>query len=165
MLKNKKLTKKDLLWDEKSVSYFEIGRSIRSVRAKDPTVKIGFYAGDFDELTPADCVFLQLCRTRCDIFVLAMPTDYSMRLNKKIPTFPTLERIFRMGSMVYTNYIVPYDEQDCSLCLSSVDPDFVFWGRTQGDKEMYSMSLNKDKLTFIEYPWRNKRIPTKFFNI
>lgn len=162
---NKKLSKADLLWDEKVVDHREIGQSIRGLKARNPLVKIGFYAGDFDLLSPADCVFFQLCRSSCDLFVVGLQSDYSMRLNGKVSTFPTAERAFRMGSMVYVNYIVLYDEKDAALCTTVVDPDYLFYGRTQGDESRYEGVLDKEKLFHIEYPWREERVEGKFFDI
>lgn len=158
-------TKEQLLWDEKVVDVHEIGRSVKSLKARNPLFKVGFYVSDFDDLTPADCVYLQLCRTNCDLLILGIPTDYSIRLNKKNSIFSTAERCFRMGSMSYVNYITVFDEETCGFLTSVIDPDMIFYGRTQNDKEKYDSILIKDRLKFIEYPWFEERREGSFFNL
>lgn len=161
----RKPTKEDLLWEEKVVSPYQIGQSVTSLKRREPLVKIGFYAGDFQELTPVDCVFLRRCRTECDLFVIGLQTDYAMRMSDKTVRHSTDERAFRLGSMVYTNFICLYDEETCNLCIDKIQPDFIFYGRTQTDKEQYDQILQKDKLVLVDYPWREERAGGKFFQL
>lgn len=163
--RKKEPTKADLLWDEKVVDSFEIGSSIRSMKARNPQAKIGLYCGDFQDLTPADCVFLQLCRSSCDLLVAIVPTDYSLRTQGKIPRFSTAERTFRLGSIVSIQFICLFDEESPSLCIDSIDPDFIFYGRTRNDEDQYSSIIQKDKLTLVNYPWRDERIEGRFFHV
>ena len=161
----RQLSKSDLLWDEKVVDAYEIGQSVQSLRKRKPGVKIGLYCGDFQELTPADCVFLQLCRSSCDLFVVVIPTDYSLRLTDKILRFSTDERAFRVGSLVSVQYISLFDEESCGLCIDKVDPDYIFHGRTMNDQEVYSDILQKGKIQLIEYPWCSERTEGRFFSV
>lgn len=161
----RQLSKEDLLWDEKVVDSYEIGKSIQSLRKSRLGAKVGIYCSDFQDLTPADCVFLQLCRSNCDLFILGVPTDYSLRLSEKVPRFNTKERSFRVASHVAVNYISLYDEESCNFCIDSIDPDFIFYGRTAGDIHYYDDILQKNKLQLIEYPWRDERIEGKFFTL
>lgn len=161
----KQPTKSDLLWDEKAIEPNYLGLSVKQLKMINPTAKVGLYVGDFDELTPSDCVFLQLCRVECDILVVAIPDGMSLRLQNKSAKYDTAERAFRLGSMSFVSYLVKFSEEIPSLVLDTVQPDFIFYGRTANDKEQYSYILQKDKLTFIDYPWRDERIEGKFFNI
>jgi len=110
------------------------------------------------------CVFMQLCRSACDLFIVGIPTDYSLRLNDKVPGFSTQERAFRIGSLVCVQYISLFDEETCNFVIDSIDPDYIFYGRTMNDLETYEHILQKKKLTLIEYPWREERVEGKFFS-
>lgn len=161
----KELTKDDLLWDEKVVDSYEIGFSIQSLRKSRPGAKIGIYCSDFQEMNPADCVFLQLCRSSCDLFIVGIPTDYSLRIQGKVPRFNTKERSFMAASHVAVQYVSLFDEETCNFCIDSIDPDFIFHGRTMGDISYYDNILQKGKLQLVEYPWRLERTDGKFFNL
>lgn len=164
---NRTLSKEDLLWDDKFRDDFELGNSIRAVKKGRVTTKIGAYVSDFDDLTPADCVFLQLCKSSCDIFIVALPTEYSLRLQGKSSKYPLQERVFRLGSLYSVDYICAFDEKDCGLSLDKIDPSFIFHGRTQTDKEVYSCraGLVADKFRLIDYPWREERTGGRFFSL
>jgi bifunctional ADP-heptose synthase (sugar kinase/adenylyltransferase) len=159
------LTKQDLLWDEKYRDEFEIGNSINAVRMGRPMVKFGLYISEFDEVTPADCVFLQLCKSNCSNFIVGIPTEHSLRLNGKTPRFSTSERIFRLASLYCVDWIISFDEQSCALAVDKVSPDFIFYGRTTNDKSAYDLLIDKSKLTLVDYPWREERAEGKFFKL
>lgn len=160
-------TKADLLFEEKFRDDFEIGESLRIVKRGHVSAKAGIYVGDFDELTPADCVFLQLCKSSCDFLIVAIPTDYSGRLSGKSFRFNTEERVFRLGTLYPVDFIVAFDEKDCGLCLDKIDPDFIFHGRTMDDMSTYSSraELSKNKFVLIDYPWREERHGGRFFQV
>ena len=164
---NRTFTKEQLLFDNKFRDDFELGRSIKAVKQGRILTKIGMYVSDFDDLTPADCVFLQLCRSNCDLLLVSIPSDYSMRQNGKSPRFPLSERIFRLGSLYCVDYVAAFDEETCSLSVDKVDPDFIFYGRTDGDDSALEslLSTQKQKLKLIEYPWREERKEGRFFSL
>ena len=153
----RKPTKEDLLWCEKNAPAYEIGKSAQAMKRSNPTAKLGLYLGDFDEITPADSVFLTLCRTECDILVVLIPSDYSMRINGQKPRFSTDERLFRLGSLSVVGFTSSFDEADPTLAISKIGPDIVFYGRTEKDIDNYKLMLNKDKLFEIETPFRETR--------
>lgn len=160
-------TKNELLFEEKFRDDFEIGNSLKAIRHGRLGTKAGIYVADFDDVTPADCAFLQLCKSNCDIFIVSIPTDYSGRLNGKIFKFEERERIFRLGTLYPIDLIVAFDEKDCGLSLDKIDPDFIFYGRTQNDIETYNSrkSIYENKFQLIDYPWREERGSGKFFQV
>lgn len=134
------------------------------MKRRHPLSKFGLYVSDFDKLDPSDTVFLTLCRTECDILVVAMPTDYSMRLNGKKSLFSTDERSFRVGSLTVVNFICRFDEESPSLAIDKINPDFIFYGRRKNDKDQYADILQKNKLFEIKYPWSDDGTPAYKFN-
>ena len=123
------------------------------MKRSHPISKIGLYVSEFGDLTPSDSVFLTLCRTECDMLIVLMPTDYSLRLQKKKSAYSTDERSFRVGSLTVVNFVSHYDEESPSLGIDKINPDFIFYGRNPYDIEEYSEILQKDKLRKIDYPW------------
>lgn len=143
-------TKAQLLDDLKIRNSFSLGNAIRSLRKTKPGLKVGFTNGKFRVIHPGHSVFLTMCKTKCDILVVALNTDYSMRLLGSDPIFDTNERAFNIASLHVVDYVTVFDEENPYKCIVEVDPDIVFKGTDYKGKEV--ISANKP-VEIIEIPF------------
>lgn len=167
---NKEKTKDELLQDPRIQHYKTIGDSIHFLRRRNALVKIGLYIGRFSSLTAKDVVFLNLAKTKCDILIVGIESDYSVRVKKEhslVPA-PAKERAFLLSSISCVDWIYLYDEEFPELSISTIAPDFIFYGLySDDDSDVKSLT---DRLTKIEHPFEleekpKKKIPLKFFDI
>ena len=121
-------SKEELLYDPQIRNAMSVGNAIQALKKHKRLTKIGFTNGKFRVLTPAHCVFLTLCRTQCDILVVGVNSDYSLRLLEQPAQFTTQERAFALASLAPVNYVVPFDEETPYLAISTIRPDVVFKG-------------------------------------
>jgi bifunctional ADP-heptose synthase (sugar kinase/adenylyltransferase) len=136
-------SKQDLLTDYKIQKYETIGNSVHSVKKTDFRVKIGLFLGRFDGLTPKDAVFLSLARTKCDMLIVALESDLSIRAKKETNQVDhsSQERAFLVASLPFVDWVYVYDEE-----------------------------VMKERIVNIEHPFdltksKKKKIPSKFFDI
>ena len=75
--------REELLHDFKIRNPMLLGNSLKSVKSqiigKGRNPRVGFTNGKFRYLHPAHCVFLSLCKSQCDVLVVAVNGDYSLR--------------------------------------------------------------------------------------
>lgn len=121
-------SKEELLYDPKVRGSLSIGNSLQILKRRNPLMKVGFTNGCWRTLTPAHCVFLSLCRSRCDLLVVGMNSDYSLRLLGRESPFTDKERAFMLASLSIVDYVTVFDEETPSLCISNISPSFVFKG-------------------------------------
>ena len=143
-------TKAELLYDPKIRDSFSLGNSIQSLRKTKPGIKIGFANGTFKVLTPAHCVFLTLCRTKCDLLVVGVNSDYSLRLNGKKSPFDAKERAFALASLHPVDYVSIFDEETPALCIANIDADLVFKGPDYKKDEVVAAGK---EVEIIEHPF------------
>lgn len=143
-------SKDELLYDPKIRDAMAVGNSISSIKKHKRLTKIGFTNGKFRVLTPAHCVFLTLCRTKCDILIVGINSDYSLRLLKNPAKFTTSERAFGLASLAPVNYVVPFDEETPYLTISKIQPDIVFKGPDYKEDEVVSAGI---PVEIIEHPF------------
>jgi bifunctional ADP-heptose synthase (sugar kinase/adenylyltransferase) len=163
-------TKEQLLADPKVQNASVVGDSIHFLRRQKPLTKIGVYVGRFPSISPKDAVFLSLCRTKCDMFIVLLESDYSVRLKaeQSLVEYPAKERAFTVASLPFVDWVILYDEETPDLALSEISPDFVFYG-LYSDDEMV-INTKKDKLKKIVHPFPleerpKKKIKLKYFDI
>ncbi len=156
-----------LLYDPKIRSAMSLGNAIQTLRGGRNRVRIGFTNGKFRVLHPHHCVFLSLCRTRCDILVVAVNSDYSLRMLKEESKFQAKERAFAIASLGVVDYVTIFDEETPHLVIPQVNPDVIFKGADYADKEVISMGK---PVEIISHPFNVHAAdldtpPVKFFNI
>lgn len=155
--KKESLTKDQLLYDPKVRAGWSVGTSIASIKQRNLTWKIGVAHFDSENIEIGDCVFLSLARTKCDLLIVLVPSDLSLREQQRTLKFDLAERAFMLASFSFVDYIVPYDEATPQLILSSVNPDIVYWGRTETETIGWT-SLSKVEKVEIEHPFRERKI-------
>jgi bifunctional ADP-heptose synthase (sugar kinase/adenylyltransferase) len=163
-------TKQDLLTDYKIQKYETIGNSVHSVKKTDFRVKIGLVLGRFDGLTPKDAVFLSLARTKCDMLIVAIDSDLSVRTKKETNQVDhsSQERAFLVASLPFVDWVYVYDEESPNLSIQTISPDMIFTGLHLNDRE--EVEVMKERIMNIEHPFdltksKKKKIPLKFFDI
>lgn len=163
-------TKEQLLSDPKIQTAEVVGDSIHFLRRQKPLIKIGVYVGRFPAITPKDAVFLSLCRTKCDMFIVILESDYSVRLKQEqsIVQYTAKERAFTVASLPFVDWVCVYDEETPDLALNQIAPNFVFHGLYDDDEEV--INTQKDNLKKVEHPFAvtsrpRKALPLKFFDI
>lgn len=163
-------TKNELLEDPKFQNYSVIGDSLQFFKRRNTLAKIGLYFGRFNELTAKDVVFLSLAKTKCNILVVALQSDYSVRLNneKSLNTSSAKERAFLVGSIPSVDWVYVFDEQNPELSISTINPDYIFSGLYLDDQDL--IKGFQDRRVKIEHPFDlvevpKKKIPSKFFDL
>ncbi len=117
-----------LFYDPKIRHVNDLGVLLHELRKRSPTIKIGVANGKFRYLTPAHCAMLNVAKTQCDILVVAVNSDYSLRLNKATSKYTTQQRMFNVSSLNAVDYVVSFDEETPMLALMTLCPDYVFKG-------------------------------------
>lgn len=163
-------TKEQLLADPKVQNVDIIGDSIHFLRRQKPLTKIGVYVGRFPIITPKDAVFLSLCRTRCDLFIVLLESDYSVRLKQEqsLVENSAKERAFTVASFPFVDWVCLYDEETPDLAISKIDPNFIFHGLYSDDDQI--ILSKRDRLKKIEHPFPlverpKKKLSLKFFDL
>ena len=144
------LSKAELLYDPKIRDAMSVGNAISALKRYKTLTKIGFTNGKFRVLTPAHCVFLTLCRTKCDILVVGLNSDYSLRLLEQPAKFTTTERAFGLASLGPVNYVVPFDEETPYLTISKIQPDMIFKGPDYKKEDVVNAGI---PVEIIEHPF------------
>lgn len=136
ILNRKDIPKSELLYDPKIRSSIALGNSIQSIKRRDPTIKIGFANGKYRFLHTGHCVFLKLCKTQCDILIVAVNSDYSLRVLKQPSIHKDNERMFSLACLSYVDYVTMFDEDDPYACITKVTPDIIFKGPDYKNQEV-----------------------------
>jgi bifunctional ADP-heptose synthase (sugar kinase/adenylyltransferase) len=166
----KKKTKEDLICDVKLQQYQVIGESAHFLKRRNVLAKIGLYIGRFPVLTPKDVVFLSLAKTKCDILIVALESDLSVRIKKEasLVQYPARERAFLVASLPFVDWVYLYDEEHPELSVQTINPDFIFSGLYSDDEKDIKVFTNR--IVKIEHPFEleekpRKKIPSKFFDL
>lgn len=169
--KEKTYTKDQLLSDPKIQEISTIGDSVHFLKRQRPLIKIGVYVGRFPGINPKDAVFLSLCRTKCDMLIVLLESDYSVRLKqeKSLVEFSAKERAFTVASLPFVDWVSFYDEEMPDLALGYINPDYVFYGLYSDDNNGIS-DIFKDKMINVKHPFEldekpKKVLPLRFFDI
>ena len=112
-----------------------------------------FTNGCFDILHSGHIDFLTECRKRCDIFILGLNSDDSIKKNKgnKRPIIPLQQRIYNLKSLKIIDFVVVFEEKTPSSILESLRPTIL----AKGDKD-YTL----DEIVGKEYAERTELIST-----
>lgn len=163
-------TKNELLDDPKFQHYSTIGDSLQFLKRRNTLLKVGLYIGRFNSLTAKDAVFLSLAKTKCNILVVGLQSDYSVRVNNEKSLFEASakERSFLVGSLPFVDWVYVYDEEHPELSVSTINPDYIFCGLYLDDNEI--IKGFDDKKVLIEHPFDlveipKKKIPLKYFDL
>lgn len=147
-----------LLYSEKIRNSITLGNTLQSLRVATATqgkrrLRIGFANGKFRYLHPAHVVFLSLCKTRCDILIVGVNGDHSLREIGSSSPFDSRQRSFAIASLDVVDYVVTFNEDSPWLCIQSLaEVDVVFKGPDYIDKEV--VSCDKD-VEIIMHPFTN----------
>ena len=112
-----------------------------------------FTNGCFDILHSGHIDFLTECRKRCDIFILGLNSDESIKENKgdKRPIIPLHQRIYNLKALKLIDFVVVFEEKTPSSILENLRPTVL----AKGDKD-YTL----DKIVGKEYSERTELIST-----
>lgn len=126
-----------LLYDPKIRKAKDLGNAFDAIR-KTEKIKIGVTNGKYRVLTAAHCAFLGLAKRECDILVVAVNSDYSLRQLKEITPFSDRERAFAVANISFVDYVVLFDEETPYLAISEINPDLVLKGADYENKDVIS---------------------------
>lgn len=161
-------TKSELLYDPKIRSPHSLGNALQAIKQTKHGLKVGFTNGKFRTLTPAHCVFLSLCKTKCDILIVGVNSDYSLRLNGSESKFTGQERAFALASLSFVDYVCLFDEETPNLAITDIQPSCVFKGYDYEGKEVVSAGK---PVEIIQHPFNvhvsdiENKNKTKFFKL
>lgn len=162
------LSETQALYDPKIRNAFSIGNAIQSLKRQYPTTRIGFTNGKFRQLTPAHSVFFSHCKMRCNLLIVAINSDYSLRLLKEKNFFPDKQRAFQIAQHEVINYVCLFDEENPYKCILECNVDVIFKGAPDYlDKEVISAGK---PVELIEVPIKEhlsdyEQKGYKYFNI
>jgi bifunctional ADP-heptose synthase (sugar kinase/adenylyltransferase) len=158
-------SKDELLLDPKIQSVDVVGDSVHFLRRQKPLVKIGVYVGRFPCITPKDAVFLSLCRTKCDMLIILLESDYSVRLKQEqsLVQHTAKERAFTVASLPFVDWVCLYDEEGPDLAINKISPSMIFHGLYSNDEDV--ISVKKDILQKIEHPFPLENRPKKALSL
>ena len=112
-----------------------------------------FTNGCFDILHSGHIDFLTECRKRCDIFILGLNSDESIKKNKgdKRPIIPLRQRIYNLKALKLIDFVVVFEEKTPSNILEKLRPTIL----AKGDKD-YTL----DDIVGKEYAEKTELIST-----
>ena len=143
-------SKEQLLYDPKIRDPWSIGQALDVLKKEQPQTRIGFTNGTFKVLTPAHAVFLARCKTRCNLLIVGLNSDYSLRLLNKNSPFSDKERAFLLAQQEAVNYISFFDEENPAALIYKLNPDIVFKGYDYKNKDVISAGK---PVEIIEHPF------------
>ncbi len=146
----KNISKEDYLYDARILPGLKVGAAISLMKRHRPTAKIGFTNGCFSILHPGHCVFLSLCRSKCDLLIVGLNSDYSLRLLGKESPFSTQERAFAVASISGVDYVCPFDEETPAVLINQLGISCVFKGYDYKGKDVVSNGI---AVEIIEHPF------------
>lgn len=91
---------------------------------------IGFTSGAFDILHSQHVHFLRMAKSNCDILIVGVNTDKSVKeyKGKDRPILPENERATIIAGIQYTDYVFLFDEPDNSVNLPLLKPNLFIKG-------------------------------------
>jgi bifunctional ADP-heptose synthase (sugar kinase/adenylyltransferase) len=170
LLIGKKYSKTELLQDAKIQHYAILGDSIQFLKRKNALLKVGVYVGRFPQLTAKDVVFLSLAKTKCNILIVLLESDYSVRLKKEksIVQEPMADRAFLVSSLPFVDWVGFFDEEHPELAIQSINPDYIFTGLYSDDH--LDIKTFQSRIVEVEHPFEvtekpKKKISLKYFDL
>ena len=99
---------------------------------------VGVTTGCFDLLHEGHTMCLQWCKKQCDILIVCINSDSSVRSLKGAtrPIQLLSCRIDALRSLQYVDYIIPFDENDASSILAILRPNIFLKGGDYSTKQM-----------------------------
>lgn len=100
---------------------------------------IGYTSGCFDIITSGHCDILFKCKQRCDILIVGLNSDKSIKLNKGEyrPIVNELERYFVLSSLRMIDFVFLFDDKNNNDIIKELKPDIYFKG---GDYKKENLS-------------------------
>lgn len=117
-----------------------------------------FTNGCFDILHSGHIDFLTECRKKCDIFILGLNTDESIKKNKgkNRPIIELKQRIYNLKALKLIDFIVTFEEKTPDNIIRDLKPTIL----AKGDKDY---TLNE--VVGREYAERTELISTsEYYN-
>ena len=105
--------------------------------------KIGFTCGAFDLLHAGHVRYLEEAKKKCDILIVAVNTDESVRAYKgeKRPINPEQERMRLVAGLEAVDYVTPLYERRPRDLIALLRPDFYFKGGDYSADELKSKDI------------------------
>lgn len=146
----KNISKEDYLYDARILPALKVGAAVQLMKRYNPLAKIGFTNGTYKIIHPGHCVFLSLCKTKCDLLIVGINSDYSLKSLGREGPFSTQERAFAVASIVGVDYVCVFDEDDPSVVINQLAPSVIFKGPDYKDKKVISSGV---PVEIIEHPF------------
>lgn len=128
-------------------------KALRQARKKRLTV--GFTNGCFDIIHAGHVKYLLKARTFCDILIVGVNTDSSVKKIKgpKRPVVGLRDRLLVMASLEMVDYVVSFKEATPAKLIKAIRPDFLIKGADWSKKDIVGAEFVKS------YGGRVKRVP------
>ena len=121
--------------------------SVERMRKSRSSIKIGWTSGCFDLLHVAHADYLRAAKTMCDVLVVGINSDVSVRMLKG-PTRPIItdnDRAELLSALTAVDIVVIFDEKSPIDIMRSLRPDIFFKGPD------YTLAqLNKQECSVVE---------------
>ena len=128
-------------------------KALRQARKKRLTA--GFTNGCFDIIHAGHVKYLLKARTFCDILIVGVNTDSSVKKIKgpKRPVVGLRDRLLVMASLEMVDYVVSFKEATPAKLIKAIRPDFLIKGADWSKKDIVGAEFVKS------YGGRVKRVP------
>lgn len=113
-------------WQDKIKTRNEVAGIVQ--RARDMGLRVGFTSGVFDLVHAGHVDFLQSARQRCDLLVVGLNSDQSVKTYKG-PSRPLIEeqyRLITLAGIQAVDYVFLFEERRNQVNLETLRPDFYF---------------------------------------
>jgi D-beta-D-heptose 7-phosphate kinase/D-beta-D-heptose 1-phosphate adenosyltransferase len=113
---------------DKIFDYKDIKKKIDKLKRQNK--KIVFTNGCFDIIHSGHALMLQECKKYGDILIVAINSDYSVKLNKgdSRPIIPILERMTLISAFEFVDYVFCFNEENPLRYIEELKPDVYIKG-------------------------------------
>lgn len=117
--------------------------ALKNKLASFNNLKIGFTSGSFDIIHSTHIELLRMAKEKCDILIVGLNTDNSIRRykDKNRPINLENDRIETLAAIEYIDYIFLFDETDNKKNINELKPDLYFKGADYDKSRLTSAPL------------------------
>lgn len=131
-------------------------RLLIDIQKKKNKKVIGFTNGCFDLLHEGHKYNLKFCKTRCDLLIVALNSDNSVKKLKgdDRPIETLSKRIKNLSKIKSVNYIIYFSKSSVTHLIKEIKPDIIFKGGDYKGKKIDGdefIKLNGGKIIYTPF--------------
>jgi D-beta-D-heptose 7-phosphate kinase/D-beta-D-heptose 1-phosphate adenosyltransferase len=109
---------------------FQEKKKIPNFKKKFKNINIGFTNGCFDLIHPGHIDFFDKCKKKCDLLIVGINSDNSIKLIKGInkPLIKEKYRAIHLSNLTNVDYVIIFNELSPLKLIKFLKPDVLFKG-------------------------------------